>query len=107
VTLKHHTADGGDIAPRAPHRDGVDVGGVQLDPAQQRGERDAERPAAAAQVDHDDVTVHRSDERRGVPDEKLGTPPGYEHARVDGDPSAAELGPAEDVFEGNTGDPAG
>ena len=43
ITFVHLTNGGGDVAPGAPHRGEVDIGGVQLDPAQGRGQRGAHR----------------------------------------------------------------
>jgi len=42
-----------------------------------------------------------------VVDEVFGAASWHEHAGVDGDAAAAELGPAEDVFEWFAGDAAG
>jgi hypothetical protein len=37
--------------------------------------------------------------------QELGAAPGHEHSRVNGYPQAAELRPAEDVFQGKAADP--
>ena len=53
VTLLDPTTGGEQVAAGAPHRGGVDVDGVQLDPVQGRDKRGADRARAAAQVDDD------------------------------------------------------
>ena len=113
VALVHLTTGGGDVAAGAPHRGGVDVDGVQLDPVQGRDQRGAHRARAAAQVDDDGSwpgedlagVAGGTAGEGGLADEELGAAAGYEDPGVHGDPQAAELRPAEDVFEGQAGDP--
>ena len=73
---------------------------MQLDPLQRRDQRGAHRARAAAEVDDDSS---RPGEAGGLTDEELGADAGDEHAVVDDDPQAAELGPAENVFERQAG----
>ena len=108
VALENLAADGGDVAAGAPDRDRIEVGGVQLDLAEGRGERHTERPRATAQV-HDDgpgLSGGRlAGEGNGLADQELGAAAGHEDAGVHGDPQAAELRPAEDVLERLAGGP--
>jgi hypothetical protein len=121
VALVYPAVGSGDVAAGARHRRGVDVGRVQLHPAQGRGERGAHRARAAAQVDDDGPRpggyrppwAHpgprwpgppregggRADERDRLFDEELGPAAGHEDAGVNGYLQATELRPAEDVLE--------
>ena len=110
VALVHLAGRGGHVAPGAPHRGRIDVGGVQLGVAQGRGHRGAHRPGPAAQVEND----HRLPRPGRLPAEHdrdageiFGAPARDEDARVDGDPLAAELGPAEHLLERQPGDAPG
>ena len=110
VALVHLAAGGGQVAPGAPHRGGIDVGGVQFGVPQGRGHRGAHRPRPAAQVEND----HRLPWPGGLPAERdrdageiLGAPARDEDAQVDGDPLPAELGPAEHLLERQPGDAPG
>ena len=103
ITLVHPPPGAGHVAAGAPHGGGIDVDGVQLDPVQRSDQRDAHRARAAAQV-HDDGTW--PGEGGSLANEELGSAARYEDAGPHGDPQATELRPAEDVFEGKTGDPA-
>jgi hypothetical protein len=95
------------------HRRGIDVGGVQLDPAQGGGQRGAHRARAAAQVDDDGRPFgilpggHRgpAGEVGGLPDQELAAAARYEDPRIQGYPQPAELRPAQDVLEGLAGRP--
>ena len=89
------------VLPGAANRGRVDVGRVYLGPVHGGGQGRADRARAAAQVDDH---VPRPGQRRGLPDEELGTPPRHEHAGRHGDPQAAELGPAEDVLQRQASD---
>jgi hypothetical protein len=105
VALVHVTAGRLDIAPRAPDRGRVEVGGVQFRraaprPAQSRGGGQAERAGAAAQVDNHRVAGCERD--RGL-DEELASAPGDEHAWVHEDAQAAEPRPADDLLERQAG----
>jgi hypothetical protein len=91
---------GGDVAASAPHRDGVDVDGVQLDRTEERDQRGAHRARAAAEVEDDSSWPG---EGGGLADEELGATARHEDAGVQGDPQVAELRPAEDVFEWHAG----
>ena len=95
-------ADRGEVAAGAGHRGGVDVGGVQLGGVQGGGERGAHRAGTAAQVDD-----HRA--RRGEPnslaDQELGAAAGHEDAGIHGYPQAAEVRPADDLFQRQAGCP--
>ena len=85
----------------AAHRGGFDVGGVQLDPGQSA--------ATAARSPRCRSTGRRPPRRAissGPADQRLGTPPRHEHARVDPDPQAAELGPADDQLQRRARRPA-
>ena len=62
------------------------------------GQRGAERAGAAAQVHHDRLRVRAS--ATAWPDQELGAAARDEHGGIDGDPQAAELGPAQHVLEG-------
>jgi hypothetical protein len=71
------------------------------DRGQQRG---TDRSAATAQVeDH----VARAHQPGGLGDEQGCALPGHEYTRVDGDPQAAEVRPAEQLLERHAGDPGG
>ncbi len=96
-------AQAADVAPGAAHRRGLHIGGVELDVVQQGGECGAERPRAAAEVDHDGPARRQF---RGLADQELGAAAGDEDPGVHGDAQTAELGPAEDVFQRVTGDTA-
>jgi len=99
-----HLTRSGDVAPGASHRSGVDVRGVQLDPVHGpsgRDQRHTYRARAAAQVNDDRPWRH---ERGGLAGEELGAAAGHEHSGVHGDPQAAELRPAKDVFQRQAGD---
>ncbi len=73
----------------------------RFDRAEGLGEGRADRAGAAAQV-HDDGRVRGL--REGLLDEVLGAAAGDEHAGFHMDAQAGELGPADDVFEGQAGD---
>jgi hypothetical protein len=111
VTFVYLTADG-DVAAGAPHRGGVDIDGMQLDPAQVHEQRGANCARAAAQVNDDSSWLDerlaggagsQADEGGGLADQEFGAAAGYEDSRVHGYPQAAELRPAEDMFEGQAG----
>lgn len=91
------------VPPSAPHRGGIDIGGVQLDAGKRGGERRAHRAGAAAQV-HDDGGL--GGERDGLFDQELGASAGHEDTGFHGYAKAPELGPAQDVFEGQARDAA-
>jgi hypothetical protein len=93
-------AAAGEVLPGAADRGRVDVGRVHLGPLHGRGQRRADRARAAAQVDDHGA---RPGQRHGLPDEELGTPPRHEHPGRDGDPQAAEFGPAEDLLQRQPG----
>jgi hypothetical protein len=101
------TTGSGEVAAGAPHRSRVDVDGVQLDPVQGRDQRCAHRARAAAQVNDDSSWPGEglagagslAGQGGGLVDEELGAAAGYEDSGVHGYPQAAELRPAEDVFE--------
>ena len=78
---------------------------MQFGAAQGGRQRRAERARAAAQVD-DDRRVQAAGQTGGLPDEELRTAARHEDPGVHGDPQAAELRPAKDVFEGKAGDAA-
>ena len=94
-------ADGGDVAAGAPYGGGVDVDGVQLDGFHYGGQRSAYRARTATQVDDDRPC--RS-ERYGLVDQELGAPARYEDPGVHRYPLAAELRPAQYVFQRQPGD---
>ena len=97
------------------HRGRVDVSGVQFGLPQARDHRGADGARAAAQVNDDRPRPGRglarlaglAGEGDGLADEELGAAARDEDAGVDGDPQAAELGPADDVLERQAGRPAG
>jgi hypothetical protein len=103
---------GGEVAAGAPHRGRVDIDGVQPDPVQCRDQRGSHRARAAAQVNDDESwpgdglagrTGALAGEAGGPAHEELGAAAGYEDRGVHGYPQAAELRPAEDVFQGLAG----
>ena len=88
----HHPTDGTDVAAGTPDRLRINVHGVQLD-VQRRGQRHADRPGAAAQIDDDGPagptiwpasmrawSTRNSVRRRG-----------HEDSRCQGDTQTAEL----------------
>lgn len=74
---------------------------MQFDIDQLGGECGTESARTAAEVDHDG---RARGQFRGLADQELGAAAGHEDPGVHGDAQAAELGPAEDVFQGMTGD---
>ena len=85
------------VLPRARHRRRVHVHPVQgRHPGRGRRDRRADRPVAAAQVDH-----HRRPRAHGerLLDQEAGPGPRHEHPRRDHQPQPAELRPAEDVLQ--------
>jgi hypothetical protein len=91
---------------------------VQFDPAEGRGQRGTHRPRATAQVDHDQrpfwgkglIIAGMSNGLDGLAGpgdrlvhEEFGTAPGDENSRVHRDPQAAELGPAQNLFQWQPG----
>ncbi len=72
-------ADDGDVAAGARHRDGIDVDGVQLDRADMRGDRGADRTGATTHV-QDDGSRRGDGDRVG--DEELRTPSRDEDAGI-------------------------
>ena len=98
-----------EVASRAGHRGGVDVGGVQLDAArfgaaQGGGDREAERASAAAQID-DHGPGRLVSQRDGGVDQELAAAAGNEHPGVHEDPQAVELGPPDHLLERQAADP--
>ncbi len=79
---------------------------MQFGAAEGRAQGQPHRPRAAAQVDDDradwaDPADPVCGERRdGLVDEEFGAAARHEDAGLHGDAQAAELGPAQDVFEG-------
>jgi hypothetical protein len=57
IALVHTPTDVGQVAAGAAHRGGIDVRGVQFDPAGRSGHRRPDRARPAAQI-HNDGTVH-------------------------------------------------
>ena len=93
----------GDVTAGAPHRGRVDVDCVQLDPGGGpggRGQCGADRARAATQVNDNGTWPGQGG---GLVDEELGAAARDEDTGVHGDPQAAELRPAEEVFEGHAG----
>ena len=92
----------GEVAAGAAHRGGIDVRGVQLGGVQGGGERGAHRAGTAAQVDD-----HRAwrGELNGLADQELGPAAGHEDTGIHGYPQAAEVRPADDLFQGQAGCP--
>lgn len=74
---------------------------MQLDPVQGGGEGDTERARTAAEVDDDGPA---GCEGGGLRHQELRTAAGDEDPAVHGEAAAAELGPAQDVFERQPGD---
>jgi hypothetical protein len=107
VAFIHLTTGCGDVAAGAPDREGVEVHGVQLGPAQGRHQRGTHRARAAAQVDDSPWPGTRTpgveSERGGLVNKELGAAAGYEHSSVHSYPQTAELHPAKNVFQGLTG----
>lgn len=91
------------VPPSAPHRGGIDIGGVQLNAGKRGGERRTHRTGATAQV-HDDGGL--GGERDGLLDQELRSAAGHEDAGFHCYAQTSELGPAQDVFEGQARDPA-
>jgi hypothetical protein len=107
VTFIHLAAGCGDVASGAPDRDGVEVHGVQLNPAYGRDQRGTHRTRTAAQVDDSPWPGTRipgvESVGGGLVNKELGAAAGYEHSSVHSYPQTAELHPAKNVFQGLTG----
>ena len=93
----------GEVAARARHRDGVDVGGVHDHTGYRDGDRHPDGAGTAAQIDDDRTRPGDGNGagpvggyRDGPVDEERGASPRDEHAGVDLDAQAAEPRPAED-----------
>ncbi|CAJ59202.1 hypothetical protein FRAAL0527 [Frankia alni ACN14a] len=78
---------------------------MHLSSGQSREQCGSHCTGSTAQVDHD-LAGPANGLAEGLSDEELGTAPGHEHTGLYRDPQAAELDPAEKVFQGLAGDPA-
>ena len=102
VALVHVRADGRQIAAGAPDGGRFDVDGVQRDAVDEGRDRQAHRTRTAGQVDDRGA---RPGQCRRPAGEQFGALARHEHTRVDRHAQPAELGPAHDVFERESGDP--
>jgi hypothetical protein len=103
--------DTSQVPLRTTHCRLIDVDGVQLERPDEGGQRDTDRTATAAQVDHDrqSRTVLAScpvNQRGRQLDQQAGPSAGHEHPRFHHQAQATELSPAEYLFQWLSGRPA-
>src|SRR5690606_641757 len=102
VALVDGGAPPAEVASRAGHGPGVDVGGVEVHLPELGGQRAADRADAAAQVDDGDAAAGpgvAADQGGRLLDEQAAARAGDENARLDGEPQSPERRPPDDVLE--------
>jgi 3-oxoadipate enol-lactonase len=106
ISLIHESIAERDVASRACDGGRLDVGRVQLDPIESRGDGGTKSARPTAQIENNGGTAGVPDaagELDGQAHQNFGTAAGHKDARPDRDPEAGERGPADDLLERKAG----